>query len=295
MCLRNNPIFVTSELSSQPIDLENNRLGQHKDFCTTLGWQEQNFKACSIGIESFGFWRKRGKNTKRVSFETKTKAFTRNDLLVFLAHLELVVDALSHRYGMDVIAVSHALACPIVQRNPLVCAGKIDWQIGKDAKVLKTPKLQWKFAQGIVHCFPALWKNAHCLNDCPYWPACVMSRIGPSAPWAASGFQLLRLDPLRLPESHRLRMQLCQTKWIVKMMASKLDPFRRSFSKPGNRVKWPPFQEVVKNLGHKSCRQNSQMLLLRGFQWSTLRAKCLEAWKLRLGGIGKVLGENTLD
>lgn len=111
MCLRINPIFVTSELSSQPIDLENNRLGQHKDFCTTLGWQEQNFKACSIGIESFGFWRKRGKNTKRVSFETKTKAFTRNDLLFFLAHLELVVDPLSHRYGMDVIAVSHALAC----------------------------------------------------------------------------------------------------------------------------------------------------------------------------------------
>ena len=110
MCLRINPIFVTSELSSQPIDLESNRLGQHKDFCTTLGWQEQNFKACSIGIESFGFWRKRGKNTKRVSFETKTKAFTRNDLLFFLAHLELVVDALSHRYGMDVIAVSHALA-----------------------------------------------------------------------------------------------------------------------------------------------------------------------------------------
>ena len=134
MCLRINPIFVTSELSSQPIDLENNRLGQHKDFCTTLGWQEQNFKACSIGIESFGFWRKRGKNTKRVSFETKTKAFTRNDLLFFLAHLELVVDPLSHRYGMDVIAVSHALACPIVQQNPLVCAGKIDWQMEKMQK-----------------------------------------------------------------------------------------------------------------------------------------------------------------
>lgn len=167
MCLRIYPIFVTSEVSSQPIDLENNRLGQHKDFCTTLGWQKQKFKACSIGIGSFGFWRKRGKSAKRVSFETKTKAFTRNDLLFFLAHLELVVDPLSHRYGIDVIAASHALACPIVQQNPLVCAGKNNWNTRKGAKVLKTPKLQWKFAQGIVHCFPKTTTDSGSLKKCP--------------------------------------------------------------------------------------------------------------------------------